>query len=313
MSLQTESLELESNLPGLDIKSLLYGQTAREDAKLFGRLPHLALETFAEGRQHSANGNWKEAIHSFRKLVRLAPSANTYFLLGSVYFLAGEFNKATKYMEKAIKKAPNRFLYHRTLGAIFIRQGKIAKALKPIKKAIQLNPNDAISYNHLGFIQSNLRNWRQAAQAFENAIRLDEDIALSHILLAGAYIELGLAHETEQENFFTKARKHLKLYQKFGETHIHAQNAIGQSYYLLGHPEDAERAFMKVLESDSNNSDALDGLRLIKEDQLAQMLYESGSLRRINKRITDFTPYQKRVPIKIKGKPLSETIIEERR
>jgi hypothetical protein len=49
------------------------------------------------------------------------------------------------------------------------------------------------------------------------------------------------------------------------------------------------------------------------EDELEQRLLKAGLLSEIKPPITDFTPYQNRKPIKVKGKPLSEVIIEERR
>lgn len=49
------------------------------------------------------------------------------------------------------------------------------------------------------------------------------------------------------------------------------------------------------------------------EDKLEQMLLEAGLLSEIPPPITDFTNYRRRRPIKVKGKPVSETIIEERR
>jgi hypothetical protein len=49
------------------------------------------------------------------------------------------------------------------------------------------------------------------------------------------------------------------------------------------------------------------------EDQLDQLLLEAGVISEIPSPITDFTPYENRQPIKVKGKPISETIIEERR
>lgn len=49
------------------------------------------------------------------------------------------------------------------------------------------------------------------------------------------------------------------------------------------------------------------------EDLLDQTLLEDGVISEIPPRITDFTPYQNRKPVEVKGKPLSETIIEERR
>lgn len=49
------------------------------------------------------------------------------------------------------------------------------------------------------------------------------------------------------------------------------------------------------------------------EDQFEQELLREGTLESIPPPITDFTPYENRTPIEVKGKPLSETIIEERR
>ena len=48
------------------------------------------------------------------------------------------------------------------------------------------------------------------------------------------------------------------------------------------------------------------------EDQLDQLLLEAGVISEIPPPITDFTPYENRQPIEVKGKPISETIIEER-
>jgi hypothetical protein len=52
---------------------------------------------------------------------------------------------------------------------------------------------------------------------------------------------------------------------------------------------------------------------LSPEDLLDQRLLEAGVISEIPRRITDFTPYQNRKTIEVKGKPVSETIIEERR
>ena len=51
---------------------------------------------------------------------------------------------------------------------------------------------------------------------------------------------------------------------------------------------------------------------LSPEDLLDQRLLEAGVISEIPRRITDFTPYQNRKPIEVKGKPVSETIIDER-
>lgn len=52
---------------------------------------------------------------------------------------------------------------------------------------------------------------------------------------------------------------------------------------------------------------------MTKEDELDQELLKEGLLSRIPPPITDLTPYRNRKPVQVKGKPVSETIIEERR
>jgi len=49
------------------------------------------------------------------------------------------------------------------------------------------------------------------------------------------------------------------------------------------------------------------------EDEFEQHLLRKGIISRIPPPITDLTPYRDRKLIEVKGKPLSETIIEERR
>lgn len=51
----------------------------------------------------------------------------------------------------------------------------------------------------------------------------------------------------------------------------------------------------------------------ITEEEFEQRLLEKGIISRIPPPITDLTPYRDRKLIEVKGKPLSETIIEERR
>lgn len=49
------------------------------------------------------------------------------------------------------------------------------------------------------------------------------------------------------------------------------------------------------------------------EEEFEQRLVERGIISRIPAPIADLTPYRNRKLIEVKGKPLSETIIEERR
>lgn len=66
-------------------------------------------------------------------------------------------------------------------------------------------------------------------------------------------------------------------------------------------------AFETVEVSDDERQVAID-----LDQRVQRALYEAGLVREIKPPITDPTPYR-REPIAIKAKPLSETVIEERR
>ena len=62
----------------------------------------------------------------------------------------------------------------------------------------------------------------------------------------------------------------------------------------------------------TENELLVDDSRQAAIDLDQRALYEAGLVSEIKPPITDPTPYR-REPLKIKGKPLSETVIEERR
>jgi hypothetical protein len=49
-----------------------------------------------------------------------------------------------------------------------------------------------------------------------------------------------------------------------------------------------------------------------REEEFAQEMLREGIFDHVPSAITDLSPFQNRKPIDIRGKPLSETIIEER-
>jgi tetratricopeptide (TPR) repeat protein len=272
-----------------------------------------AQEAYYQGVQYAINENWKAAIEAFRKFVKLEHSPESYFFLGVAYHFSGNQDKATENLEKAVKLTPNNYDFQRCLGMTYIRSGKLVKALKHIKKAIELESNRPEVYIHLGYIQSQLFRWQLAIEAYETAIDLNKKEPIAYLLLSKVYAEVGLISEEKREEFYRKAIENLKKYLKSDPSHITGLNNLAYLYHSLGQLEEAEKVLAKALKLDPDNKDALNQLRMVKEDQLAQRLFDSGLLKKINKRITDFTPYQKRKPIKIKGKPLSETVIEDRR
>lgn len=77
--------------------------------------------------------------------------------------------------------------------------------------------------------------------------------------------------------------------------------------------DNAIQVFKRALEINPENEQIRTALEGLIEEKLKQRLLETGLLKRIREPITDFTPYQNRTPIVVHGKPVSETILEDRR
>ena len=71
---------------------------------------------------------------------------------------------------------------------------------------------------------------------------------------------------------------------------------------------DEQRQVKNLIDSLLNDSSSIS-----PEDLLEQRLLEAGVIREIPKRIADSSNDDDFEPVEVKGKPLSETIIEERR
>ena len=77
--------------------------------------------------------------------------------------------------------------------------------------------------------------------------------------------------------------------------------------------EDLQACYLFTTQSDNSTETVKSNMFELKDALVKERLLKKGSLERIPEPITDFTPYKKRKLFQIKGKPLSQTIIKERR
>jgi tetratricopeptide (TPR) repeat protein len=88
---------------------------------------------------------------------------------------------------------------------------------------------------------------------------------------------------------------------------------VGQSAeYERDYLEPAIEALGKILEMNPESERTRDELQALTELRLDLKLRELGLLREVKKPITDFTPYENRTLIAVQGRPVSETLLEDR-
>jgi tetratricopeptide (TPR) repeat protein len=346
------SLQISYPEPQLPIESSLLSAKFDEDQQLLQGQGNpsdytAARQAYLQYLKFKELEDWQGAAESLKRLIQFLPTPTAYCLLGIAFYKLGELQKSVNILEKTIRLYPGFSNAHLYLGLVYIMFNKPNKALRRLWEVIRLDGNQAEIYFYLGYVHSQLNHPQLAIEAYQKAIQLEKDFSIAYLYLAKLYSDLARSSNAERIDLFNKAIEVYKIlidadptnsaaynylgaiYSKLGDyeraleaykkavendpNNAGAFNNLGVVFQESGRLEDAERAFQKALELDPVNTISLENLRKVKEAQLQQRLFDSGLLRQMRPPITDLTPYQHRTPIEVQGRPLSETILEERR
>jgi len=137
-----------------------------------------AYKLLEEGVRLLNAGRYGEAIEVLREAEALNPDdADILITLSAAMILAGQWNKAEAFLEKAVQKHPqNAKLWLNFAAAILGRlplstKERQDRAIEAYKRAIELNPVADSAHYNVGLIHAERKDWDQAAQWFEAAIR----------------------------------------------------------------------------------------------------------------------------------------------
>ena len=83
--------------------------------------------------------------------------------------------------------------------------GQYEKAIKDYDEAIRLDPQRAVAYYNRGFTYDNLGQYEKAIQDYDEAIRLDPQDALAYYNRGVAYYQLGQQEQADRD--FAKAQE----------------------------------------------------------------------------------------------------------
>lgn len=108
-------------------------------------------------------------------LERKPEDAKLNHQLGTVYFFAGEMDKAEEFYLKAINLDLGKAEVYNDLALIDINQNKFEKALARLNHALQLNPNLLEAQYNLAIVFELRNETSNAIQAWEKYLELDSD------------------------------------------------------------------------------------------------------------------------------------------
>ena len=192
--------------------------------------------------------NWgKSKEDSLSRAMELAQKAislddldsNAHGLLGAVYRMKGDHDKAIAEGRRAVELNPNSADAHVWLGSTFNYADRAEEAIPLLDKAIRLNPFAHTWYFlHLGHAYRFLRRYDEAITAYQRALQLSPNNLFAHLGLTVTYIlsgsdEKARAHAAEilriEPDFSLASRAEILPYknQAEKERHINALSKAG--------------------------------------------------------------------------------------
>jgi adenylate cyclase len=204
----------------LNIESNTLGKRLAKEAIALD--PEYASAYFVLGRAHtldvwlksskSPKDSMAKAMELVQKAIALDDTlAEAHSLLGFLYSMTRQHDKAVAQGEKAIALNPNSAESHYGLAKILTFAGRWAESIPEYKKAIRLNPIPPNMYLwSLGLAYGWIGQYDDAIIWFEKAIRQEPNSLLAHLHMAVVY-----SYSGRDEAARVEAAEVLRIYPKF--------------------------------------------------------------------------------------------------
>ncbi|MGC6423980.1 MAG: tetratricopeptide repeat protein [Lentimonas sp.] len=139
------------------INSAIEPQIIEKDRPLYESIePHL-------------ENNPNRAIQLVEQGINSGSNAAFDFLLGSLYYIQGNFSKAEASLRTALKKFPDFRRAHRNLSLIYIQREDYQRSVQHLVRVIELGGNDGQSYSMLAYAYLNQEKYQAALTAYQMA------------------------------------------------------------------------------------------------------------------------------------------------
>ncbi len=137
-----------------------------------------AYRLLQEGVRLLNAGRYGEAIEALEEAHTLLPDdPDIMITLGGAMIMAGKWNKAEGFLEKAVEKHPDNARLWLNLAAAILGRLEISprwrqdKAIAAYQRAIELDPVAPSAHYNVGLIHAERKDWEKAIQWFEAAVR----------------------------------------------------------------------------------------------------------------------------------------------
>ncbi|MBN2737678.1 MAG: AAA family ATPase [Spirochaetales bacterium] len=241
---------------------------------------HQTLQKMA--KIESTRGNWEQATKYLERSLDIIPNdANAWNELGNVYFDQNQYNRAIECYKKSIEIDSEYYWAYYNIGISLIRlfpddHEKRHESRDWFKKSIALKPDYHPALNELGVYYMEQNDYSQAENYFIRCIEAYKSYKYPYYNLSTIYKDRG---ETE------KAKELLYTVLSFSPDYLNALNSMGILYYRDNDYPTALYFYTLAIEKDAEFKYSLHNIGLVFDHmELYRKAYE------VQKKVIKFHP-----------------------
>jgi tetratricopeptide (TPR) repeat protein len=217
--------------------------------------PLVGHPVVAEYASALRRGQLEPAVAGLESFVRTATgrgSGEALRILGSAYWVDGQFDQSAKWLNDAIRLDPEEERARLALADVLVDAGKLTEAEDALESAIAAIPDSGRAHYRLGQLYQSQSLFPQAVRELEAAARLTPLVGLDRL-----YETIGAAY-SHQADFDRVVSAYLKRIDA-NPNNAGAHKSLGDIYFLQGRDDEALAEFAVTLLIDPRNSGALAG------------------------------------------------------
>jgi tetratricopeptide (TPR) repeat protein len=273
--------------------------------------PQISSNWREMGVLFAQKGNYQKAKISFQESLAIDNSEKniiSYLSLAEIYLILKDEDSASIYYKQTLDVDPSNNIANRELSLYFVRTGDFETALPYAKLLSDNKPEDFeagrrlaliyygldsllvsdsvftgliksgdknfINHYYLGLIATQRKEYQVARDEFEIVTKMEDTLTSSWLDLGATYKHLNdLSNEL---NTYKEGLKRIKGL----ESSLKLKLALGSAYERNGDIEQAVEIFKDIIESDPENSKALNYLGYMLADKGERLEYAKGLIER---------------------------------
>ena len=185
---------------------------------------NLAYTYMALGAATNALGEFDKAVKYYEEALRISPnSGQPYYQLGHIEKQRNNGKKAIEYFQKAVDLEPNVAEYQIWLGDTLLKTGSVEEAKIVCANALMLSPLNKVALGGLSAAYANLGDYREAIEIIDRA--LEEGFLIADVAAAFLIVGKHVNRSDEAIEYAERCLAHEYLEART-RRHLHAHLAL---------------------------------------------------------------------------------------